>query len=100
MKAKQAFSEKESSPWRGADLSKAAKSVTKAVESLISAMDKMSLEEIKQEFKKILDSESVNVSDEKKKYYRVELEKIHDRTQLMRFIVEIHFKGSKLSVNQ
>ena len=78
-------------PYRGPNLSDK-ESLTKELAPLISQMGKMSAEELKSKFIEILNSKEAHVSEEKKKYYMVQLDKKKNHFSLMDYIKNILLK--------
>ena len=83
--------------YRGPDLSDKP-SLTKELSPLISQMAKMNFEELKNKFVEILNSKEAHVSDDKKKYYLLNLNKKKNHKELMFYISDICLAGGRESV--
>lgn len=82
------------SKYKGQDLSDKPKSVTHLLQPLISKMGKMTRDELAQEFIKVLNSENISISKEKKQFYFNEIPKRRTLSSLQFFIADIVLKGS------
>lgn len=79
------------------DLSKSKTSITANVESLIGRMDGMSESEIRKEFIKILQSDSVNVSQHSFKKWETIANRAKGKFAIMKIITNLYLAGCNLS---
>lgn len=82
------------------DVTKDKKSIASAVENIIPTMDKKSLEELKTEFTKILNSADVYSSDKTKDKWMKVINTSKNKISLMSAISNLYLKGANLGVSE
>jgi hypothetical protein len=80
------------------DLSKVSTSLTAAIEPLLSTMDKLSLNELKESTLSILNDPNVHASDKTRNKWKLEVTRSKSSLQMMHTLKNIYLKGSGLGV--
>lgn len=80
------------------DLTKVDKSVGNSIEGLISSMNNLTLEKLKEAFLQIIEDPNTNISQVKINKYKMDLARIYDKYRMQKFITNIYLKSANLGL--